>query len=547
MIKGLRDYQIRAIRETYSWLDENEGNPCIVAPTGSGKGWICAGFCEDLLKYSPDCRILVLSHVRELLTQNAEKLLQAWPNAPVSLYSAGLKSKEINAITIAGIQSVWKKSDELGIVDFIIVDEAHTISNTDNGMYRELIKALKSANPSMRVIGMTATPYRLGQGLLTEGKEAIFQALIEPVSIEELIKRGYLAKLTSTFTALHMNTDGIKKIQGDYDQRELEMHINTNDTNHRVVSETIERAQGRKSWLVFCAGIAHAEAMRDEFIAQGVNAAMITGKTPNSERTKIFDDFRAGKITALTNVGVATTGFDHPDIDVIVMARPTLSPGLYMQMSGRGMRIKSPGHPSDCLILDFADNITRHGPITKIIPPRRSIARKKKSEITLGGLFKTCPKCKKTVLKRLRECPHCGYVFKDLSALNLTADIMGAETTTANRMKVTKWYWKIIYAKKDKTPIIRVDFYGEDLLKGPIMMFLPMFHENQAVSEKAYMNLKRLLRGVKLPPQKEIMSLTIIHKLVEAVKDNFFPPAWIEYKQQGNYTVVTKWSWENEK
>ena len=365
----LRDYQKKAIKDTYEWLGEHEGNPCIVAPTGSGKAHIIAGFCKDILKRKPEAKILVLSHVKELLVQDAEKVHQAWPQAPLGIFSAGLRTKETAPITVAGIQSIWRKAEELGTVDIVIVDEAHMIQNEDEGMYRKLLSVLKKKNTGMRMIGLTATPYRLGQGLLTEGEDAIFHGLIEPVRIEELVKRGFLARLTSTFTDLQMNVEGIKKVQGDYEKRELESRVNSSEVNAKVVSETIRRAGDRTAWLVFCVSISHAEAMREEFRAQGVVAEAITSKTSSGERERIFNGFKAGTIKALTNVGVATTGFDYPDIDVIVMARPTLSPGLYVQMSGRGMRVKSPGHHKDCLVLDFAGNIARHGAVTKIIPP----------------------------------------------------------------------------------------------------------------------------------------------------------------------------------
>ena len=556
MIKGLRDYQAKAIRDVYSWLAHNKGNPCIVAPTGSGKAWICAGICEDFLSKHPHIKILVLSHVKELLVQDAEKITQVWPSAPVGLYSAGLGSKDINTITVAGIQSIWKKGKELGKIHLVIVDEAHLISNTDSGMYRTLLADLQEVYSGMRVIGLTATPYRLGQGMLTEGNEAIFTALLEAASIEELIKRGFLAKLTSTFTDMKLDVEGVRKVQGDYEKQELEARVNSLDNNTRIVEETIRRAGNRRAWLIFCVSVSHAESMRDEFIAHGINAATITGKTSSAERERIFTEFKAGKIRALTNVGVATTGFDYPDIDVIVMARPTLSPGLYMQMSGRGMRVKSPGHYKDCLVLDFAGNIERHGAITKIIPPRRTISRKKSEKRELGEMFKECPQCHKVIMSRARICAHCGYQFSELSDLNTTQDIMGEsglqqeisgsepqqEQAGITRMNVHKWFWKVCYSKKDSIAMLRVDFYSEDLMQGPKQLFLKLLHP-EPDRTKAYRNLKSLLQGVMIPPSEEIFGARALYRLAEMINENYKPPLWIEYKQSGKYTFITNWGW----
>ena len=553
MIKGLRDYQANAVRNVFKWLAQNQGNPCIVAPTGSGKAWICAALCEDLLSRKPGVKILVLSHVKELLAQDAEKIIQVWPSAPVGLYSAGLGSKDINTITVAGIQSIWKKGSELGKIDLVIVDEAHLISNTDSGMYRTLLAELAEINPAVRVIGLTATPYRLGQGMLTEGSEAIFTELLEAASIEELIKRGFLAKLTSTFTDMKLDVEGVRKVQGDYEKQELEARVNSLDNNTRIVEETIRRAGDRTAWLVFCVSVSHAEAMRDEFIAHGINAATITGKTSSGERERIFTEFKAGKIRALTNVGVATTGFDYPDIDVIVMARPTLSPGLYMQMSGRGMRVKSPGHHQDCLVLDFAGNIERHGAITKIIPPRRTAGRKKAARPdNFGEMFKECPQCKKVIMKRARICVHCGYQFSELSDLNTTQDIMGGaqlteaqphpETEGITRMKVQKWYWKVCYTKKEGIAVLRVDFYGEDLMMGPKQLFLKLLHP-EIDGRKGYQRLKSLLQGVKIPPRDEIYGPRALYRLADTINENYKPPLWIEYRQNGEHYYITNWGW----
>ena len=554
MIKGLRDYQAKAIRDVFAWLAQNKGNPCIVAPTGSGKAWICAGLCEEFLHRKPDGKILVLSHVKELLVQDAEKILQVWPDAPAGLYSAGLGSKEINTITVAGIQSIWKKGEELGKVDLVIVDEAHLISNTDSGMYRTLLASLLEANPKMRVIGLTATPYRLGQGMLTEGSEAIFTSLLEAATIEELIKRGFLARLTSTFTDMKLDVEGVRKVQGDYEKQELEARVNNTGNNTNIVEETIRRAGDRRAWLIFCVSVSHAEAMRDEFLAHGIPAETITGKTSSAERERIFSEFKAGKIRALTNVGVATTGFDYPDIDVIVMARPTLSPGLYMQMSGRGMRLKSKGHHQDCLVLDFAGNIERHGAITKIIPPRRTISRKKSERQELGEMFKECPNCHKVIMRRARICAHCGYQFSELSELNTTQDIMGTdsqpETAQAQaqpqegltRMEVDRWFWKVCYSKKDNIAMLRADFYSSDLMQGPKQLFLKLLHPEPDRS-KAYRSLKSLLQGVRIPPQANINSARALYQLADSINDNYDPPLWIDYRQSGKFAFITNWGW----
>jgi DNA repair protein RadD len=182
----LRDYQTRAINQLYDWMRTNSGHPCLVLPTGSGKSHIVAALCKDALQNWPETQILMLTHVKELIEQNAEKMRLHWPNAPLGIYSAGLGSKRLDAITFAGIQSVRNKSELIGHVDLVIIDECHLVSHKQEGGYRTLIDELTQINPTLRVIGLTASPYRLGHGLITDAP-ALFDGLIEPTSIEELI------------------------------------------------------------------------------------------------------------------------------------------------------------------------------------------------------------------------------------------------------------------------------------------------------------------------------------------------------------------------
>lgn len=531
MIAGLRDYQARAIQDTYRWLNANEGNPCIVAPTGSGKSWLVAAMCEDLLKARPDGRIIVLSHVKELLVQDAEKILAAWPEAPLGIYSAGLGRKDIDAITVAGIQSIYRRADEVGHIGLIIVDEAHLINNEARGMYRSFISGLKEINPALRVIGLTATPYRLGQGMITDG--GLFDALIESISIEELVERGYLARLRSKFTDMELDVEGVRKRGGEFVGDELQARVNTESANSAIVEETIRRAEGRQAWLVFCAGVGHAVSLRDAFLARGIATEIVTGDTPKEERAYILDEFKAGRVRAITNVNVLTTGFDYPNIDLLVMARPTLSPGLYLQMAGRGMRPKA-GTYRDCLVLDFAGNIARHGPVTDVEPPTARDAMKQKRPV------KKCPECQEAVPMRMKVCPCCGYEFpqretkKDFE-LNQTEDIMGAPV----RMDVHGWKWDVVNSRKNGTPMLRVTFYGNSFLDEPKALYLCLMHGGYA-AEKGQ-RLLYSLTGRYLPEPDEFK----LHDVAEDVNARKgVCPAWVEYRRRGHFYDITKWGWE---
>ena len=302
----LRDYQQRAIDQLYDWFEGHSiGDPCLDLPTGSGKSWIIAALCKDALTNWPSTRVLMLTHIRELIQQNADKLREAWPGAPMGICAASMRRYDTHEpITFASVQTVRNRVQNFSHIDLCIIDECHLMNNDDQGTYRTIINALRDINPRLRVIGLTATPWRLGQGLLTEGKKALFDDILEPVTIEELVHKGYLCRLSSKPTDKKLDTSGVKKRGGEYIEGQLGKALDQEVDNQEAVQETINRAGDRKSWLVFCAGVDHSYHIRDELRAQGVSAETVTGKTPKGERQRIIDDFKEGRITALTNANV---------------------------------------------------------------------------------------------------------------------------------------------------------------------------------------------------------------------------------------------------
>ena len=526
----LREYQTRTIDQLYAWFEAgNSGNPCLVLPTGSGKSHIIAALCKDALQSWPETRILMLTHVRELIEQNAEKMRQHWPNAPMGIYSAGLRRKELGEpITFAGIQSVRSKAKQIGHVDLVIIDEAHLVSHKDEGGYRTLLTDLRVINANLRVIGLTASPYRLGHGYITD-KPAIFDALIEPVSIEELIFKGFLCNLRSKLTTTKLEVDGVKKRGGEYIESELQAAVDTDDKNSKVVAEIIKLGAERRSWLVFCAGVAHAHHVRDAMVAQGIVAECVTGETPSAERDRMLTEFKAGRIRALTSVGVLTTGFDHPSIDLIAMLRPTMSPGLYVQMAGRGLR-PSP-NKTDCLVLDFAGVVEQHGPITAVRAPP------KKGDRVGEAPVKVCDNCQEICALSVRICPACGAEFPEperppLKLSNL--DIMGVEGID---MDVSAWTWRKHISRASGKEMITCTMYGS-LSDAPVTSYYAITHDGFA-GERARKNLADIAHksGVVLD-----YASADLHDIAKQMTDGK-PPKTIEYKRDGRFYTVLSHKW----
>jgi DNA repair protein RadD len=528
----LRDYQQRAIDELYLWFAAgNKGNPCLVLPTGSGKSHIIAALCKNALQSYPETRILMLTHVKELIEQNAEKMIQHWPNAPLGIFSASLRRKDIGEpITFAGIQSIRNRADEIGHVDLIVIDECHLVSHKDEGGYRKLIADLMEYNPRLRVIGLTATPYRLGHGLITD-KPALFDALLEPVSIEELVFRGYLAPLRSKTTSAKLDIANVHKRGGEFIESELQAAVDKKLTNEAVVREVIARAEDRKAWLFFCTGVDHARHIAETLQKCGIAAACVTGKTPKGEREKLLDAFKAGEIRAMTNANVLTTGFDYPDIDLIAMVRPTMSASLYVQMAGRGMRPKSKA--DHCLVLDFAGVVETHGPITAVRPP------KKKGDGDGEAPVKVCDACGELCHPSVKVCPSCGNPFplpdpKQWKLANV--DIMGLEGT---ELEVTSWRWRKHTSRTSGKDMLAVTYYGS-LSDPAISEYLTIGYDGYA-GQKAAKLLYSMAQSAGIwDGGLAVASLDEMAEHMNRTK----PPATVEYRMDGKFHRVIRRKWD---
>jgi len=401
----LRDYQHDAIDGIFSWFENEEGNPLVVLPTGTGKSLVIAAFCGRVLDDHPDSKILIVTHVKELIAQNYGELIGLWPDAPAGINSAGIGRRDYHQqIIFCGVQSVAKHAHKFGKVDLVLVDEAHMIPRDSDTRYGQLFKVLKLANPYVKVIGLTATPYRLDSGRLDRGDDRMFDGIAYDYDVLRAVKEGYLSPLVTKATETTLDVTGVGKRGGEYIPDQLQKAVDKVDVNTAVVNETIHwaTAQNRKSWLVFASGKDHAHHLAAIFRERGYSCEVILGDTPKTERDRIIREFKAGRITCLCSMGVLTTGFNAPAVDLITMARPTGSTGLYVQICGRGMRL-SPGK-ENCLILDFAKNIERHGPIDAVNP-------KEPGKGDGEAPVKECPECASMVHASVLECPDCGYVF----------------------------------------------------------------------------------------------------------------------------------------
>ena len=337
----LRDYQTAAITGLYDYFAESTGNPLVVMPTGTGKSVVIAGFVREAVAAYPETRILMLTHVKELIAQNFQALIRMWPEAPGGIYSAGLSRRDIHAqILFAGIQSIHKHASRVQRCDLVIIDEAHLLGRADSGMYRTFLAELNRINSGMlKVVGFTATPYRLDSGMLHEGKDRLFTDIAYQVPVLQMIEQGYLCPVVPKQTTTQLDVSSVGTRGGEFIAGQLEAAVDRDEVTAAAVAEVVQHGAERGSWLIFCSGVAHARHVRDAIREHGISCETVTGDTPGPERDGILAAFKAGRLRCVTNANVLTTGFDAPGTDLIALLRPTKSVGLYVQMVGRGTRL----------------------------------------------------------------------------------------------------------------------------------------------------------------------------------------------------------------
>lgn len=401
-----RSYQVEAITHIWEYFRNNTGNPIVAMPTGTGKSVVIAGFAQSVYQQFPSTKILAMTHVKELISQNYKKFIELWPGAPAGIYSAGLKKKDTQQKMIfCGVASVAKKAHLFEHVDIVIVDECDLISPDEETMYQKFFAALRLVNPKLKILGFTATPWRLGSGHLTE-QDGVFTDVCFDItnanSFNRLIAEGYLCPVIPKKTQLLLDVDGIKMRGGEFVESELQIAVDKEEITKAALLEAYQLKEERKHWLIFASGIDHAIHINDMLNDMGISCAVVHSKMSAEQRDKNILDFREGRITAIVNNNVLTTGFDSPWIDLILSLRPTASSRLWVQMIGRGTRpyvCPDTGQiKENCLVLDFARNAKRLGPINDPVIPN------KKGQKTGDAPIKICPVCDSYVHASLRFC-----------------------------------------------------------------------------------------------------------------------------------------------
>ncbi len=358
----LRPYQQEAVDATLKHFRKSDDSAVIVLPTGAGKSLVIAELARLARR-----KILVLTHVKELVEQNHAKY-QSY-GLTGGIFSAGLKRKEYqHQVTFASVQSVSANLDQFQHeYSLVIIDECHRVSGEDTSQYQRIIEQLRQQNDNLKVLGLTATPYRLGMGWIyryhhhgfvrgsSEEKDKPFQHCIYELPLSYMINRGFLTKpdLVDAAVAQYDFSVLAQNNFGEYAEKEVNQLLNKHQRVTRAIIEQVtELAITRKAVMIFAATVDHAKEITS-YLPQS-QTALITGATELKTRDSLIQRFKQCELKYLVNVSVLTTGFDAPHVDFIAILRPTQSVSLYQQIVGRGLRLDE--GKTDCLVIDYAGN-----------------------------------------------------------------------------------------------------------------------------------------------------------------------------------------------
>ncbi|EGU46443.1 hypothetical protein VII00023_03308 [Vibrio ichthyoenteri ATCC 700023] len=355
----LRPYQADSVKAVIHYFRKHTTPAVIVLPTGAGKSLVIA----ELARLAKG-RVLVMAHVKELVEQNHAKY--EGYDLKGAIFSAGLGRKETDQqVVFASVQSVVRNLDEFkDQFSLLVIDECHRVPEEKTSSYQKVISHLRELNPGMKVLGLTATPYRLGVGWIyqyhTRGQvrseePRFFRDCIFELPIRYLLDEEFLtpAKMMDA-PVLSYDFSQLKPAStGRYKEAEMDMVIDqAKRATPQIVQQIIQFSADKQGIMIFAATVRHAQEIF-ALLPPG-QTAIVIGDTPTPERDAIIQSFKQREIKFLVNVSVLTTGFDAPHVDLIAILRPTESVSLYQQIVGRGLRL-SPGK-TECLVLDYAGN-----------------------------------------------------------------------------------------------------------------------------------------------------------------------------------------------
>ena len=481
---SLRPYQIDALNVIHNDLSESNNPVLLQAIMGSGKTVIV---CRLINRYyfDSDKKFLILAHKQELVSQFL-KTFQEKTNIPlydIGISCSGLNQKTINRrITIASVQTFFNQVESFGYTDLVVIDEAHRISIGTNSQYDKVLNTLKSNNEQLRILGITATPYRLGHGYIYGDMcsgENLFPKLNHHIKYEGLKNAGYLMPLHGLVCIDDEMTEDMSKvnIRGDYDLFDIDQIMRKSVHLSSAKKAIEEHCQDYNHICVFCCTIEHAIKIHELL---GDECTLVHSELTDIERNQNMNSWIEGRKRIMASVNILIEGFDFPALDCLVMARPTKSTSLYLQAVGRVLRICE--SKEKAFLLDLTTNTNNFG--TDLDNIKVNVPKKVQEKIDIiKRLFKICPECQKEVSSALVFCD-CGYQFKSVgvsdsvSEVNLEPVYFSKTEPVWHKISNIKFF---IHKKEGKPDSLRVEYHNENIYKSRICSeWVCLFHDGYA-------------------------------------------------------------------
>jgi DNA repair protein RadD len=476
-----RDYQARALDKIYADLQVKQ-NVLLSGMMGCGKTFMAVRLIQRLYKEVPDMRFLVLMHKQELCQQffNSFQKFTGIPFTEIGLCCAGLGEKVLDRrVTIATIQTFVNVKEKYSGAGLIVVDEAHRIDINSDTQYKQVFDYLRLQRPNSRLLGITATPARLGHGYIygskcKPGNINLFDEISHKITYQELRDAGFLVPLkgvVANHESLGADLAGVST-NGDYVLDQLGEIMSREIHLHTAVEAIDQYCTDYERVCVFCCTIDHAEKLHDLL---GDRSTIVHSRLSSFERTANMMAWERGEKPIMTSVNILTEGFDMPVLDCLVFARPTLSSSLFLQAVGRVLRTH-PGKEYGFLV-DLTDNTSRFGTDLdriKVTVPKAVEAMEAKERT----MWKICPNCEVEVHIALRECSACGFEWPERECVVAAALPKMKDVTFEKEPPVWKdvidWEPSIHESKKNGKTLGRIDYfyYATDYKKECVSMFL---------------------------------------------------------------------------
>jgi DNA repair protein RadD len=481
-----RPHQIKALNDIWEAM-QYENNVLLEAPCSFGKTIVLAKIIQRLLRENENFRVLVLTDREILVTQTRDKLIQVAPELimDVGIVCASV-SKDKNhekRVTIASRQSLINRLNDFEPVQLTIIDEVHLLSipkkdKPPTDQFSTIIDTLYDYNDKMRLLGVTATPYRLNDGYIYGDKNSPgciprFSQVHHRATVAEIQALGYLAPLvgkTIDNSIIKSKLDNLSLVAGEFNLFELNNLMSQGVHIQSAVETWKEYASDRKKTIAFCVTIEHAECLAKAFNSQGIKALTIHSKQDDLFQTANMQALINGDGKVFCSVAKLTTGLDVPDIDCLLLLRPTKSTALYKQCLGRPQRI-APGK-TDALILDLVGNNDEFGTdLDKLrVKYKRSVGGGEKPKL------KECPECYIDLHPAVRVCPECGYEYpRDVRDESDKPDMVDVkyESEPPKRVEVFGMYTNIHESKKTKNELLKIRLQvGDEVFPKEVNLWL---------------------------------------------------------------------------